>query len=1202
MCNSQLRLQRASLSFCVSALTLSAALFAQTSVTTQHNDIGRTGQNLTETLLTPTNVNTSTFGKLFSLTVDGQVYAQPLYLPSVTINGAAHRVVFVATEHDSVYAIDAATGAQLWKASLLDSAHGAASGATTDPESDTGCGDISALNGGNEYGITGTPVIDPSTGTLYVVSTTLEGSPSYPVQRLHGLDITTGSEKIGPVTIQAAVSGSGTGSSGGVLKFDPKWENQRPGLLLLNGNVYIGFASHCDDNPWHGWLLGYNTATLAQTTVFVATPNGDASGIWMAGAGIAADVENSVGRLFIATGNGTYDAKSPYGTNTMDYGDDVIRLTQATSGALTVADEFTPDNQASFDAADTDVGSGGVLLLPDQSGANPHILVQLGKSGSMYVVNRDNMGGYSTSTNSILQTLTVAGGLWGMPAYWNGNVYVWPAKGKLNQFSVTNGALSTSPIYTSTQSQSAWYGSTPSISASGTTNGIVWSLDWSQTPGVLYAHNAANVSQLLYASNQNTTRDSVGTPVKFVVPTIADGNVFVGADNQFDIYGLFAPPTPDFSLSTFPSALSVQTGTSNTAQITLSPINSFSATPSFSFGGLPAGVTGIVSAGVLNTYTVTLTASPSAVPTTTPATVTITGTSGSLSHSVSLAVAVSTSAPSTAVNLASVFNVYGIFNTGSTVSNGGLDTSGSAYSANLLGAYLFAENAYFSFGAPGVANAVSNITIPLTSGSFATLDLLGTGVNGNQASQPFVVTYTDGTTTTFTQGLSDWFTPQSYSGESTASAMAYRLTSTGAADNRTFNLYAYSFTLNTAKTVKSLTLPANRNVVILAAALAGPAAPGFSLSAAQPAISLPPGGSIADTVTQTSFGGFTGVATLSANGGLPAGLSVGFSSGASSGTTVATFTAASSTVLGTYPIIVTGTSGSVTATVTINVTVSAPASFSLSSSPASVSLTQGGAATSSITVTPANGFTGSVTLSASGLPSGVSAAFGTNPATGSSLLTLTATATAATGTNTITVSGVSGSLTGSTTISLTTAAASSSVPVSLTGAFNISYGISNDGKTFSSRGGLDNDGYAFSATVLGSSVTAGATKFNFGAANGNNAVDNATITLPAGKHASVSLLASGVNGNQTRQSFVVTYTDGTTSTFTQSLSDWYTPQSYAGETKAVTSSYRNHYNGTKDSRTFYLYGYTFSLNSAKTVKSIKLPSNRNVVVLAITLN
>ena len=293
---------RALRALCALAVGASLPLFGQTSVLTQHNDIGRTGQNLTETVLTPANVTTSSFGKLFSLSVDGQVYAQPLYMPAVTINGQAHRVVFVATEHDSVFAFDAAVGgAPLWQVSLFDTAHGAAGGATTDPESDTGCGDISALNGAAEYGITGTPVIDPSTGTLYVVAKTLESGNV--IQRLHALDITTGNEKFGgPVIIQPSVSGTGSGSSGGVLKFDSKYENQRPGLLLLNGNVYIGFAAHCDYGPWHGWVLGYNASTLAPNGVFVTTPNGSASGVWMSGVGLAADNINNVPRMFPVTG------------------------------------------------------------------------------------------------------------------------------------------------------------------------------------------------------------------------------------------------------------------------------------------------------------------------------------------------------------------------------------------------------------------------------------------------------------------------------------------------------------------------------------------------------------------------------------------------------------------------------------------------------------------------------------------------------------------------------------------------------------------------------------------------------------------------------------------------------------------------------------------------------------------------------------
>ncbi len=395
---------------------------------------------------------------------------------------------------------------------------------------------------------------------------------------------------------------------------------------------------------------------------------------------------SSVGRLFPVTGNGTYDSSS-------DYGDDILRLTQSSTGALTVADAFTPYNQAAFNSADEDVASGGALVLPDQAGANPHLLVQLGKSTSMYVVNRDSMGGYSTSTNNIVQTVTTTGGLWGMPAYWNGNVYLWPSKGHLSRYPITSGKLSASPSEISSQSQSAWYGSTPSISSNGTANGIVWSLDWSQTPGVLYANNATNVAQLLWASSQNTTRDSVGTPVKFVVPTIADGNVFVGADSQVDVYGLVGAPVPDFSLSiSRPLWLFSRARPLRPPSLFL-PSTVSRVLLSFTVTGLPAGVTGTVSSGVLNLYTVTLTAASNAALAT--ANATITGTSGSLTHSIGLTVAVSSAAPSTEVNLASAFNVYGIFTNGSTVTNGGLDADGNAYSATLLGSSLFAENVYF---------------------------------------------------------------------------------------------------------------------------------------------------------------------------------------------------------------------------------------------------------------------------------------------------------------------------------------------------------------------------------------------------------------------------------------------------------------------------------------------------------------------------
>lgn len=544
-------------------LSCVAGAQAQTSVTTQHNDIGRTGQNRNETILTPANVNATGFGKLFSYSIDGQAYAQPLYVPGVTMGagtvqaGTKHNVVFITTEHDSVYAFDAdsnggSNASPLWKITLLDSAHGASSGATTVPNGDVSTGDINP-----EVGITGTPVIDISSNTMYVVGKTKE-SGNY-VQRLHALDITTGVEKSGsPVTLAAQVSGNGNGSSGGILKWDPKWENNRAGLLLLNGIVYIGFAAHGDNGPWHGWILAYNAASLQQTSVFCSTSNGSGSGIWMSGAGLAADTANN-GRIFVTTGNGAFNANTAPYNNSMSYGDDFVRL-DINNGVMTVGDHFTPLNQSSLNGSDSDVASGGVLLLPDQTaGGHTHLMVEAGKEGRIYLVDRDNLGGYNSSSDSIVQEVPVnnssqsnqtfkINGVWSTPAYWNGNLYFWGNGDTLTAFSFVNGRLANLdgnglPNPTSSSPESSSYpGATPSISSNGNTNGIVWDVltsnYGSSGAAVLLAHNATNVGTSLYSSNQNSTRDNPGVATKFVVPTVMNGKVYVGTANFLSVFGL----------------------------------------------------------------------------------------------------------------------------------------------------------------------------------------------------------------------------------------------------------------------------------------------------------------------------------------------------------------------------------------------------------------------------------------------------------------------------------------------------------------------------------------------------------------------------------------------------------------------------------------------------------------------------------------
>jgi hypothetical protein len=517
---------------------------AQVNVTTYHNDIGRTGQNPSETILNTSNVNATTFGKLFSQPVDGQIYAQPLYLSGVTVGGAAHNVVYVATENDTVYAFDAdsnggSNAAPLWSASLLSTAHGAAAGATTVASSVVGY-DIQP-----QIGITGTPVIDQTTGTLYVVAKTMESGNA--VQRLHALDVTSGAEKFGgPVIIAASVPGTGNGSVNGTLTFDSLWENQRPGLLLLNGIVWIGFAAHGDNGPWHGWILGYNAATLQQTGALCATPNGTGGGFWMSGQGLAADqldpINKPFGRLFVPTGNGDYNATKPY-TNNMDYGDSHLAI-DLTNGVPTITDEFTTNKQQTLDNEDGDIASGGMMVIPTQTtGSYPHLAVQVGKGGTMYLLNRDNMGGYNTTADQAIQEQAYSVGnvgAWSSPAYFNGTVYWWGRVDALKSFALTNGLLATTPV--KSPDQMGFPGATPSISSNGTSSGIVWAIDSEAygTPGpsVLSAHDASNVASLLYSSTTNAGRDSAGNAVKFAVPTIANGKVYVGTAAEVDIYGL----------------------------------------------------------------------------------------------------------------------------------------------------------------------------------------------------------------------------------------------------------------------------------------------------------------------------------------------------------------------------------------------------------------------------------------------------------------------------------------------------------------------------------------------------------------------------------------------------------------------------------------------------------------------------------------
>ena len=507
---------------------------------THHNDNLRTGQNLGETVLTPTSVNATTFGKLATYPLDGVAYASPLYLANVNIPGQGfHNVVYVATEHDSVFAFDAdgLSASALWRVSFTN----VASGITTVPAADAQyTGDSADIY--PEIGITSTPVIDPGSGTLYVVAKTKE--PSGYVQRLHALDITTGAEKFGgPVVIQATVAGTGEGAVSGQVSYDPLRENQRPALLLSNGVVYIAAASHGDNDPYHGWVLGYNASTLQQVMVYNTTPNAGRGGIWQSGGGVAAD---SAGNLFFVTGNGDFDAN----TGGVDYGESFIKLSP---GGI-VLDYFTPYNASTLNQYDLDLGSSGLILLPDQPGVTPRLVGNAGKGGTVYLVNRDNMGRYNTlNDNQIVQSLvgafpnpTLNSGLgnFSPPVYFNNYVYFSPVLAPVQAFQLSNGLLSATPTSVSSATFS-YMGAALAISANASSNGILWAVErqttWQNDPaatGVLHAYDATNLAHELYNSSQSGARDTLDFAAKYNIPLVANGKVFVANVSELVIYGL----------------------------------------------------------------------------------------------------------------------------------------------------------------------------------------------------------------------------------------------------------------------------------------------------------------------------------------------------------------------------------------------------------------------------------------------------------------------------------------------------------------------------------------------------------------------------------------------------------------------------------------------------------------------------------------
>jgi hypothetical protein len=514
-------------------LTVNAASTSNIDVITYHYDNLRTGQNLNETILTPANVNSAKFGKLGAFTVDGLVDAQPLYLSAVPIPSAGTKnVLYVATEHGSVYAFDADsingnTSTFLWKTSVL--------GAGETSSDNRGCSQVTP-----EIGVTATPVIDRTRGphgAIYVVAMSKNSSGNY-FHRIHALDLTTGAELFGgPTTVQATYPGTGDDSTGGNVVFDAKQYKERPGLLQIGNTIYTTWSSHCDARPYTSWVMSYDANTLTQISVLNLVPNGSEGGIWMAGTAPAADTS---GNIFFMVGNGDFDTTlntSGFPANA-NCGQCYVKLSSAVP--MKLLDYFTPSNTVSESNGDTDFGSGGPLLLPDlvdTNGTTRHLAVGSGKDAIIYVVDRDNMGKFNSTTDNIYQQINgQIGGVWSKPSYFNNTVYYGAVGDHLKAFPITSAKLATAPT-TQSATSFAYPGTTPSISANGTSNAIVWAVENGST-GVLHAYNATNLTTELYNSNQAASNRDQFSDNKYVTPMVANGKVYVGTPNSVVVFGL----------------------------------------------------------------------------------------------------------------------------------------------------------------------------------------------------------------------------------------------------------------------------------------------------------------------------------------------------------------------------------------------------------------------------------------------------------------------------------------------------------------------------------------------------------------------------------------------------------------------------------------------------------------------------------------
>ncbi len=1086
-------------------------------------DVTHAGANTTETLLTPANVNVNTFGKLFSLSVDGLTYAQPLYVPGLKMSdGLVHNVLFVATSHDSVYAFDAdsnggANAKPIWHINLLTPAYGAAAGETTVPWQDNNSPDV------GENGVTGTPAINPATNTMYLVATSTLNGVYY--SRLHAINLITGAEQAnGPALITATVAGTGNGSTGGQLSFDPLVQNQRTALNYYNGYVYFGYAAHGDIGAWHGWLFAYNATTLQQTAALCLSPNGFGAGIWESGAGMPIDSAGpgGSGRMFVAVGNGTYGTAN---TPTAEMGESIVQFNLA-NGGLTPSDIFVAYNAGTLNGKDVDLGSGGILMLPNELGSYVHELVQVGKEGRIDVLNRDALGGFAgagaTSNTNALQDITGAlvlpagapttkpPGLWNTPAYWHGRVYLWGNENVPMMFSMVNGVLSTAPVSQSTVTS---HFPTPSfsISANGYNDGIAWALRNDQFntdgPAVLYAWDATDLTNLLYESDTNAARDSAGPANKNAIPIITNGKVYVATHGQVDVYGLFngtpnavAPViTPDGGAFTTTQSVTLTTTTTTasiyytldgsvptpasnlyTGPISISgdvTLNAIASAPgyvqsgvssaTFTFTDEAPAVTFLPVAGTYNSaqqvtlsdtdtaaaiYYTTDGSTPTAASTlyTGPITVPISLTINAiaidpkLTNSDIAAASYVIEAGGSQINFPNGFSTpTGLTFNGTTavddtrlqLTDGGLEEAGSVFWNTPINVQAFTTNFSFQLSSPTPTQMANGFTFTIQNAGPTALggDSAGLGYQGIPTS------------------VAIKFNFYNYEGEGSDSTGIYTdgeppvnptvdISSSGVMLNSGDNINAQivydgtTLTLTLTDPLVSKTFTYSWPINITQFVGGNTAYVGFTggaggLSASQKLLSwtyvtqaLPPVFSVAagsyTTAQNVTLTSATADATIhyTTDGTIPNGASTAYTGPIAVGASETIQALAISPTVGT----------SILESAAYIIQLQTPGTFSLSGV-APPTITQGGTATSAITVAPSGGFTGTVTLTCAvtSSPAGATGAPNcsvTQPAaisgTGSVMATLTfaTQSTTTPGTYTVTVTGASGSLVQTTTV------------------------------------------------------------------------------------------------------------------------------------------------------------------------------------------